>query len=135
MGKGQGTVETTILLAAGLIAIIATGIIISDSVGSFSKISDSELNRAALAQLDTAGASIAGQSVGARIELKIELPSNPRNITFRNKTIELYFNDGKKFTRSTGYTIFGKMNATVGNNYVAIQALEKGVCFGDVTTC
>lgn len=133
--KGQGALETTILLAVGLIAIVAIAYMVRDSVGTFGQISDHELSRAALAELDYAATGIASQSVGARAEQAIELPAGAKNITFRNKTIELYFFGGKKITRNTDYSIYGNKTVSQGTNYIRLYSLEKGICFGEVAFC
>ena len=133
MKRAQGTVETSILLAAGVINVITAAFIVKENIGTFWQISEGELTRAALDDLAFSGSSLGAS--GSRAIQQITLPNNVKNITLRNKTIELYFYGGKIMIRNTNYPIYGQINVSQGKNYIPIQSIEKGICFGDPTLC
>jgi uncharacterized protein (UPF0333 family) len=128
MGKGQASLEISVVLGVMLIIILIFVTVNMDVSGVFLTSASRDKISLALDDIVNSAENVYLQGAGAKSRVFISLPGNIFNSSIQNKTIEFQiysrFGGEASIYRIVDFNITGVLPNASGNYWVSVESLE-----------
>ncbi len=133
--KAQASTEMLIVIAICIVLLIILANSFGAHISSISSISQIELTRAALEDINAAGIEVLQSGIGSQKNAEITLPADVSEFSANGKELQITYRSGKTMQKTLSYTARGSMHLSIGKNYIFAKSTTEGVCFGNSSAC